>query len=757
MHTHDTDADADADATPGHEAPNAPPSGGRRSRGGIRWQAFSQKVFERAKRENRLVMLMVDAKWCHWCRKMDAETFSHPDVIAAIEADYIPVRIDRDQRPDLDRRLQEAVQLLRIGGGWPLCVIFSPAGDLAFGTTFLPAEDDHVIRRRGMAPLLGELAHRVRSEGPKVAEMSAQMVQLLAASQSPDIAHGPAGTALAALVLGQAARLADPQHGGIRTEGAKFPHATLLELGLAWSEMPASEGEDLRPDVREFVSRTLTEIGLSGLYDHLGDGFHRYANDPFWAVPEFEKLATDNAALLRAYTLGARVLGDPFFANVARGIVRFVLETLLDPAGGFFHGVAADPADDGDQSREFGGGRYYTWLLREVEDNLPEELADAFSLYFGIHKRGDMPGSRSRENVLRVSASVADVAAELQISPDDAEQRIQRAAHAMLKLRKDRPAPAVDRRLFTDTVAEVAHALLMFSRLLPDEPLAKPAAEQAIRALDRMLAVAHHPGIGLSHEWPDSPTGASASRHQDVKLLADHAWAALALLDAFALTGRRAHLDAAQDAIGFANRFLWHEDGGYRDTLPTHPPPTSNGDDNDDGDDGDAAAEGADPLPGIVTLHRRPVTDSPTASGNGSMLRALVRAGIVTNDETKYIDRAKIVADALAGTAAKAGFLAATFALGAAELDERPATVVIAGKADDPRTAELLDAARRTAPPSAVVFALDPATETTLAAAHGAELVDGAPAMFVCVANRCLPPQTDPHALRDAHFRPQTT
>ncbi|MGE0431376.1 MAG: thioredoxin domain-containing protein [Planctomycetota bacterium] len=691
----------------------------------INWNDWTPDAFARARSEGRLVLVALMARWCHQCHVMDRETFAHPDVIERVQQYCVPVRVDRDERPDLDRRLQEAAQILRVGGGWPLLGIFTPEGDMAFATTWLPPHDDHARQRRGLAGLLDELHSAWRSQPDKVRAMGRELVSLMGALQTPARSSGAATEPLATTAVQALLRAADPDTGGLRTPGARFPHPALWEAVMLWSDLPISEDEPIRPVARELCTTTLAAIALGGLHDHLGEGFFRYSLDANWNVPEFEKLTDANAALLRMYGVAWRTFGDPLSRRVAAGTVRWLLEDALSAGGGFCNGIDAD-ASDGE------AGRTYTFTLREVDETLPEDEADAFAAFFGVHKTGDLPAPRQRENVLRVTEPLGDVADQLGISVEEAEARIQRAADALLAVRRKRPVPGIDARRFVAVNAEVASALLMFSRLLPDDTLARPAQEQAVRTLDLLINEASQPRLGFLHRVPDDEADAAALRQRtDARFLADQAFVAQAMLDAWQATAHGRFLQAARDAVAFANHFLWHDDGGYHDALPA----------NDDDDN----------VPAIVRVTRRPVTDSPQAGANGVMLRVLVRLFQATNDES-YLERARATAAALSGQAQRQGFLAATFALGMAELDDHPPQVLIAGSPDDPDAVALHAAAMVSAPLQALVAIIDPAVDKELAAAHGLELVDDQPAAYVCISKRTKPPITDPSAINASVF-----
>ncbi len=705
----------------------------------------SPQLFADAQAQDRLVFVWVAAPWSHWSQKLEQETLPHPSVQAALEADYLLAQLDHDEHPEFDRRLQDAVQLLGVGGGWPLCAFITPEGQLAFGTAYVPPEDDERMKRKGLAGILRQVATAWREQPTKLRELGGHIVQVLGGVEAGERegatnAPPPAVDTLAQEALDQVARVADPNYAGIASDGPKFPHPTLWEFLLSWAASPPAEHDDeRRVHARTFASRSLSDMAMSGLYDHLGDGFHRYCLDPHWNVPEFEKLASDNAALLRAYSLGSRVLAEPFFAHVATNTARWLMEALLAGDGGFYHAQYATRS--GDEP-----GLYYGWTLRQVQDALGEsdeadEALAAFSLYFGVHKQGDLLPPHRDVNVLRVSQSVAEVAEELGVEAERAETLIQHAAETLREARRARnTAPPVDERLFTASTAEVAASLLHFARAVPESPLATVAEQQALKALDRLLRDAYEPGLGMSHRLDEEGREAEAQA-ANVRgrrwLLADQAWSITALLAGFGATAQHEYLDAARSLVNVLNRYLWHKQaGGYYDVLRDE-------------------ADQASAWPAVLSVPRRPVADDPAASGNGLMLRALVQLYLITNEES-FLDRARWVAEGLASAAQQRGFLASTFCLGASEIEELPPLALVAGSRKDSEARELWQAARRHAPLSTQPILLDPEEpqDAALVAAHGAELLDGKPALYVYVGRQAKEPVTDVQAVDADTFRP---
>ena len=294
----------------------------------VSWLPWGEAAFERARRENRPILLDIGAVWCHWCHVMDRESYEDPETARLINDSFVPVKVDRDERPDVDARYQLAVQVISGQGGWPLTAFLTPDGEVFYGGTYFPPED------RWGRPLFRRVLTEVRrvwdEEREQAVDSARSLRARLSALDQAESEPGPLDPSLVEKGVEAFTLLFDAKHGGFG--GApKFPNAGALKL-LLDEHLDTGEAEP-----RQIVAETLTAMARGGIHDHLGGGFHRYSVDAKWIVPHFEKMAYDNGALLEAYALGLAVLGDPTYRAVADGVTTYYREIApeLHEAGGF--------------------------------------------------------------------------------------------------------------------------------------------------------------------------------------------------------------------------------------------------------------------------------------------------------------------------------------------------------------------------------------------------------------------------------------
>src|SRR5579884_1312585 len=317
----------------------------------VRWHPWGEAAFARARAEDKPILLDIGAVWCHWCHVMDGESYDDPAVAEVLNRDFVCIKVDRDERPDVDARYQRAVQALTGQGGWPLTAFLTPEGEVFYGGTYFPPEGNP-YGRPGFLTVLRQVADLYRRRRDQVAQNAAAIRRHVAESLD-EAKRGEVTAALLEAGANGMARLFDIRYGGFGT-APKFPHPAACRFLLArWRDTGADW-------MREVVEKTLAGMARGGIRDHVGGGFHRYAVDERWIVPHFEKMAYDNAELLRAYLDGYAALGTPLYREVATGIVQWVLEVLCDRERGvFFTSQDADVrfGDDGD---------YWTWTPEEL-------------------------------------------------------------------------------------------------------------------------------------------------------------------------------------------------------------------------------------------------------------------------------------------------------------------------------------------------------------------------------------------------------
>ena len=661
----------------------------------IDWYPWGSDPFEVARRTGRPLLLDVGAAWCHWCHVMDETTYADPEVARLLGEHFVAVKVDRDERPEVDRRYQRQVGALTGEGGWPLTAFLTPDGQVFLGGTFFPPDDGH--GRPGFRRVLAEVARLWREEPERVAENARGIQESLRRMREarPGTSRGPGPFVHETVAAIRSAF--DPVHSGFG--GApKFPHPSAIALLL---QDDATSGGSRSA---ELARLTLFAMADGGLYDHVGGGFHRYSVDEGWHIPHFEKMAIDNAALLAAYADGFARFHEARFAEVARGTVAWSREVLGDPAGGWGSSQDADNAAGDD-------GSYFTWTRGELKEILaPDELRFAVRL-FGIDTDGRMPHDPAR-NVLFRLLPPGDAAAHLAL-PGGSEAALATVLEKLRQARGARPSPAVDRALYADLNGRFIGAYARAGATLGDVT----AVADARRAADRWLREAYRPDRGIAHRLePDGARGYG--------LLDDQVSFAAGLIELAAATAAPSYAEAATSLLGLVDREFRGEGGLLRDVAPSlYDGPTVGG-----------IAEPAYPL-----------EDTPHLSANSAAALAFLRLGALVHDD-RWTRTAAGLVGPLSARLAGAGLFGAGAALAAGLLAIEPATVVVDGSGAP--ADELVRAARTTWHPNSFVFAGRPAAPFSAPVGEAPSLAPGSARAFICFGTACAPPVVAADALR---------
>jgi len=620
----------------------------------VHWLPWGDAAFARARAEDKPMLLDIGAVWCHWCHVMDGESYEDAGVAEVLNREFVCVKVDRDERPDVDARYQRAVQALSGQGGWPLTAFLTSEGEVFFGGTYFPPENNH-YGRPGFRSVLLQVARVYREDRERIATNARAIRQHVTESLN----EGKPGAVSAALVeqgADQIARLFDIRYGGFGS-APKFPHPAACEFLLArW--------HDTKLDwQRDVVEKTLTAMARGGIRDHLGGGFHRYATDERWIVPHFEKMAYDNSELLRAYLSAYQAFSTPLFREVATGIVDWTLQVLSDKDNGaFYTSQDADVAfgDDGD---------YWTWTLEEAKAELTAREGAVVASVFDIAETGEMHHN-PKKNVLWWKQD-----------PADDERSLLRDGMRKLKAARDkRQAPFVDRAAYVNWNAMMAAAFLQAGAAL-DRPECNALA---LKVLERIWDGAWDSGRGMAHVL---------DRAEPRGMLDDNVQAAAAFLDAYEATGSAAWLERATDVMQYCAGAHWDDGaGGYFDMAKG----------------GTGAA--------YLTTRGKPVQDAPTPSPNGVAALVLARLwAFADQDQPEWRTQLDRQLGAFAGSAGDLSLHGATL-LRAADWAVHPVTrIEVAGPAGEgPACAMHLLALQTYRPRKVVVRKTAPAPAATV-------------------------------------------
>jgi len=412
----------------------------------VDWFAWGEDAFAKARAEGKPIFLSIGYSTCHWCHVMEHESFEHDAVAAVLNEHFVSIKVDREERPDVDRVYMAFVQATTGSGGWPMSVWLTPDLKPFYGGTYFPPSSRG--GRPGFTDILQEIARVWRADRGTVLESAEALTERLRSlEQAAPVWTVPTGDALAATVR-QFKQAFDPRYGGFG-DAPKFPRPSEL-LFLLREHARAGDR-----DAREMVLRNLRAMALGGMRDHVGGGFHRYSVDGAWRVPHFEKMLYDQAQLVLAYLEASQVSGDPFFAEIAEDIVLYVTREMADPAGGFYSAEDADsvPPEDADAATAHKKeGAFYLWRADEI-DALVGVDAAIVKLRFGIETDGNAPHDPQQEftgkNLLYVARSVEDVARRTGTTPAAVVEALNRARVRMFEARLERPRPHRDDKVLT--------------------------------------------------------------------------------------------------------------------------------------------------------------------------------------------------------------------------------------------------------------------------------------------------------------------
>ena len=609
----------------------------------VQWHEWGEEAFAKAKRENKPVLLDIGAVWCHWCHVMDRESYEDPEVAGIVNERFIAIKVDRDERPDIDSRYQIAVQAISGQGGWPLTAFLTPNGKPFYGGTYFPPLDHY--GRPSFRRVLLAISDAFREKNGDVVEQAQLVEGAIARSESFSGTAGDVSPKVIEEIVDSAVKMFDETHGGFG--GApKFPHPSILDL-LIDQYMRSNPGAELR-QTRErsrlhiVFTKTLEKMARGGVYDQLAGGFHRYSVDERWIVPHFEKMSYDNSELLKNYVRAYQATGERFFADVARDIIRWMDEWLSDRKhGGFYASQDADYSMDDD-------GDSFTWTVEEAKAVLTEEEAQVACLHYDINEIGEMHHNPAK-NVLYQRAPIDEIRARLTLSADRVSELLRSAKQKLYVARLKRPTPYVDKTVYTNWNALCVSAYLKAASALDLDQ----ARRFGLRSLDRILAEAWHQQSGLQHVVAYS---GSERKQTSEAFLDDYAFTANACLDAYESTADLSYFRAAKQITEqMVERFYDAAAGGFFDCPPQ-----------------------AESL-GVLASPRKPFQDSPTPAGNPMAAIALIRMHGYTG-EAEYREKAERTLRLFAGGAGQYGLFAGTYGIAVANASIPHTQIVIVGE-----------------------------------------------------------------------------
>ena len=672
----------------------------------VEWHEWGAEAFARAAGEDKPILLDIGAVWCHWCHVMDRESYEDPGLAEVINQNFIAVKVDRDERPDVDTRYQAAVAAISGQNGWPLTAVLTPDGQPFFGGTYFPRDDRY--GRPGFERVLRTMVDAWKTRRDEVLESAGSVVAAIEYNENFAGRAGSLSLDIVDKMVASALDKFDRHNGGFGSQ-PKFAHPSAIDLLLDVAGRTGNQA------AREAATVTLEKMARGGVYDQLGGGFHRYSVDEAWVVPHFEKMLYDNAELLKNYLHAFQSYVDPESARVARDIIRWMDTWLSDrERGGFYASQDADIDLDDD-------GDYFTWTRAEAAAVLTPEQMEIAAPYYDIGDLGDMHHNPAK-NVLHVKQTLDAVAARAGKNLPAAAALLATAQAKLLAARGERPTPFIDTTVYTNWNALAVSAYLQAAQVLR-LPQVKAFA---LLTLDRVLGEGWHAERGLAHVISYT---AGVEPKWVAGMLDDYAFLIHACLDGWLATGSARYYHAALElAERMVAEFYDPTGGGFFD----------------------ATAKGPELL-GALTARRKPLQDSPTPAGNPAAAAALLRLEGL-NGRVDLREKAEDTLEAFAGVVTQFGLYAGTYGLALERLLLPPVQVVVVG--EDAAADELEAAATVGYAVNKSVIRLTRAQITGPLPPLLAETLPLLPNLkaahsfaVVCKGTSCLPPTEEPEQL----------
>jgi len=650
----------------------------------VDWYPWSKEAFEKAKKENKPVLLSIGYSACHWCHVMERESFENEKIAALMNELFVNIKVDREERPDLDEIYMNAVQMLTGRGGWPMTMFLTPEGKPFYGGTYFPPEDRQGMP--GFPRILQGVAQAYRERPADVEKSVGQILETLhhmAESQPSEKDFAPG---IIAESCEKIARAYDSENGGLG-QAPKFPNPGVYELFLRYY----SESGDER--YLTMVAQTLSKMAQGGIYDHVGGGFHRYSVDAKWLVPHFEKMLYDNAQLLRIYSQAYVITGEPLYKTVVEESAGYLLREMHQPEGGFYSTQDAD--SEGEE------GKFFVWTLAEIDALLGAEDGEVFARMYDVTEEGNF----EEKNILHPILTVDQASKFFRKEKSEIEALIARTKEKLFTAREKRIKPFRDEKIIAAWNGLLLSGLAEAIKITG----ASSCLEASRRTVEFIFGRMFRDGY-LLHVYKD---GQAKLRGY----LDDYAFVALGLLDLYEVLLDRSLIDRAMELADIMLREFWDErGGGLFYTGKSHEP---------------------------LISRAKPVFDASIPSGNAIAAQLLLRLYHLVGAED-YHTRAETILRSYYDAMVSQPF---GFAHMLCALDQylHPAKeIVIVGERSDARTTDLIKEIHSLYLPNKAVqiFAPGESLEKVSPLMVGKQQIDGRPTAYVCQNFTCSAPVT---------------
>ena len=655
----------------------------------VDWYPWGPEALERAKSEDRPILLSVGYSACHWCHVMERESFEDPEIAELMNESFVCIKVDREERPDVDSIYMTAVQAMTGSGGWPMTVFLTPDGKPFYGGTYFPPEDRGGLP--GFPKVVRSLANAYRQSRNEVLlttdRLLQQMRQMSAAVRSVD----PLTTDALRQAYSGISRQFDDKHGGVGLQ-PKFPQPMTYEFLLRYH----LRTKDSRP--LEMVEVTLDRMAMGGIYDQLGGGFHRYSTDTFWLVPHFEKMLYDNALLARLYLHAYQATRKPLYRRIVEETLEYVRREMADPRGGFYSAQDADS--------EGVEGKFFVWRPEETIDVLGETDGEIINKYFGVTRRGNFEGL----SILSVTEDAPSFARKVGVGEEEFVELLERSRAKLLKAREGRIRPARDEKVLTAWNGLMLSAFAEAGAVLGRSDYTAVASRNAEFVLDNLTEEGR-----LLRTYKDG-------RAKIKGYLEDHAFLIDGLISLHEATFEGRWLREAIDLGNAMVELFWDETSGqFYDTGRDHEE---------------------------LVVRPRDITDNMIPSGGSMAANVLLRLSLISGDSEQQ--RRAVVAlrsarELMERFPTGAGHWLCTLDFYLDTVKE----IAIVGDRQDASTLALASEVYRYFLPNRVFLGMNDGEQSVagIPLLEGREALEARPAAYVCQNYVCRLPVDDPAAL----------
>ncbi len=654
----------------------------------VDWYAWGAEALEKARTEEKPIFLSIGYSACHWCHVMERESFENEVTAGLMNERFVNIKVDREERPDLDAIYMEAVVAMTGSGGWPMSIFLTPAGQPFYGGTYYPPEPRYGMP--GFRQVLQSVADAYQNRRNDVLEQAARLTSALQNSAELSAHDREISTALLDQAVTTLQQYFDEQDGGFGNQ-PKFPQPMTLDFLLTQYKRTGNL------DTLYMAELTLEKMAHGGIYDQLGGGFHRYSVDAVWLVPHFEKMLYDNSQLLRTYLHAWQLTDRPLYRQVVEATIDYVLREMTAPDGGFYSTQDAD--SEGEE------GKFFVWTPAEIEQLLDPHDAAIFENYYGVSDRGNFEG----QTILSVTRPVANVAARFRTTVDEVERVLVDGRRQLFAAREGRIKPARDEKVLTEWNGLMIHALAECGVVLGRAD----ALAAATKAADFVLTKLSQPDGKLFRSY-------NAGQARFNAYLEDYTALIRGLIALYESTFELRWLgEASRLTQMMLEQFHDQENGGFFQTGIDHEQ---------------------------LIVRRKDFVDNAIPSGNSMAAEALLRLGVLVGNPDYRGEALRIVLtlkETLGRQPTGFGRLLCVLDGLLAPSQE----VAIIGALAQAETQALLTAVRRHYLPNTVVALKEPMAESILPLFEGRGLVDGKAAAYVCENYSCQLPVTAPGAL----------